>query len=153
MGVEAAIVASVASAGIGAYTAIQSGKYAQAAAEAETRQYEEERRMAVLQAQEEANARNRELLRTQSENLALAAAKMGVDPNESASFLALKESNIQEAERDVGAIRLMGAAQAEKFKLSAWNAKMSGKAAKTASYGQAASSLLGGYKDYKYLSS
>jgi len=153
MGVEAAIVASVASAGIGAYTAIQSGKYAAAAAEMERQQYEEQKRMAELQAIEDANARKRELLTTQSSNLALAAAKMGVDPNESASFLALKESNIAEAERDIGAIRLMGLSESRKYALSAYNARMSGKAARTASYGQAASSLLGGYKDYKYLSS
>lgn len=152
MGVEAAIVASVASAGIGAYTAIQSGKYAAAAAEMERQQYEEQKRMAELQAIEDANARKRELLTTQSSNLALAAAKMGADPNESASFLALKESNIAEAERDIGAIRLMGLSESRKYTLSAYNAQMSGKAARTASYGQAASSLLGGYKDYKYLS-
>jgi len=147
--IETAVIASAA---ISAASAIQSGKYAAAAAEMERQQYEEQKRMAELQAIEDANARKRELLTTQSSNLALAAAKMGVDPNESASFLALRESNIAEAERDIGAIRLMGLSESRKYTLSAYNATMSGKAARTASYGQAASSLLGGYKDYKYLS-
>ena len=116
MGLETAVV--VAASAISAGTAIQSGKYAAAAAEMERQQYEEQKRMAELKAIEDANARKREMLTTQSSNLALAAAKMGVDPNESASFLALKESNIAEAERDIGAIRLMGLSNLENTRLA-----------------------------------
>lgn len=141
---KGAIIASTA---VSAYSAIQQGKYAKAAAEAEAQQYAEEKRMAELKALEDANARKRDWLESSASNKALFAAKTGTDPNESASFLALRASNELTAERDIGAIRLMGASQSRKYDLSSWNSKMSGKAAMTAAYGRASSSLLSGYKD------
>lgn len=142
-------IAIVASTAVSAYGAVQSGKYAQAAAEAEAAQYEQEKRMAGLKAIEDSNARKRDLIRTEAANKAAFAAKTGTDPYESASFLALRESNKIEADRDLGAIRLMGAAEQNKYALSSWNARVSGKASAQAGYTKAASTLLGGYVDYK----
>ena len=75
MGIEAAIIASTV---VSAYSAVQQGKYAQAAAEAERQQYEEEKRLAAIQATEDANERNRQNLAAQASNRALFAAKTGV---------------------------------------------------------------------------
>jgi len=144
--VTAAIVVSTATS---AYSAIQQGKYAKAAAEAEQQQYEEEKRLAALQAIEDANERDRQLLAAQASNRALFAAKTGTDPNQSASFLALRDANEAAAERDVGAIRLMGAATARKYQLSSWNSGLEAKSAMSAAYAKAGTSLLGGYVDYK----
>jgi len=141
---KAAIIASTA---VSVYSAVQQGKYAKAAADAEAKQYEEQKRMAELKAVEDANSRKRDWLESSASNRALFAAKTGTDPNESASFLALRESNELTAGRDLGAIRLMGASQSRKYDLSSWNSKMSGKAAMTSAYGKASSSLLSGYRD------
>lgn len=141
--------AVIASTAVSAYSAIQQGKYAKAAAEAERQQYEEEKRLAALRAIEDANARDRELISAQASNKALFAAKTGTDPNQSASFLALRDANEAAAERDIGAIRLMGAATARKYQLSSWNSGLEGKSAMMAGYAKAGSTLLGGYIDYK----
>lgn len=144
--VTAALVVSTATS---AYSAIQQGKYASAAAEAERQQYEEEKRLAQLQAIEDANERKRELIASEASNRALFAAKTGTDPRESASFLALRDANEAAAERDIGAIRLMGAATSRKYQLSSWNSGLEARAAKTAGYTKAATTMLGGYIDYK----
>ena len=146
MGIEAAIIASTV---VSAASAIQQGKYAKAAAEAEQQQYREEQKLAQLRAIEDANARNRENLAAQATNRALFAAKTGVDPSESASFLALRDANEEAADRDLGSIRLMGAATSRKYQLSAWNSGLEAKSAMSSAYAKAGTTLLGGYVDYK----
>lgn len=132
-----------------AYGAIQQGKYAKAAAEAEERQYKENQRMAELQAIEDENERTRELIASEASNRALFAAKTGADPYESMSFLALRDANQEQAGRDIGAIRLMGASQSYRYGLGAYSSRMEGKGAMIGAYAKAGSSLLGGYADYK----
>ena len=146
MGIEAAIIASTV---VSAYGAIQQGKYASAAAKAEQQQYEEEKRLAELKAIEDANARKRDAIVADASNRALFAAKTGTDPSESASFLALRDANEAAADRDLGAIRLMGAATSRKYQLSSWNSGLEAKSALSSSYAKASSTLLGGYIDYK----
>lgn len=141
--------ALIASTAVSAYSAMQQGKYAAAAAQAEQQQYEEDKRLAKLQALEDANERKREMLASESANRALFAIKTGADPRESASFLALRDANEASAERDIGAIRLMGAATNRKYNLSIWNSGLEARAAKTAGYTKAATTMLGGYIDYR----
>ena len=146
MGIEAAIIASTV---VSAYSAIQQGKYAKAAAESEERQYRENQRMAELEAIEDENARNRELFASEATNRTKFAQMTGADPYESSSFLALRDANQRTASRDVGAIRLMGASQSYRYGLGAYSSKMSGKAATIGGYAKAGSALLGGYVDAK----
>lgn len=141
---KALIVASTA---ISAISTIQAGKYAAAAAAAEEAQYREQQEMAKIQALEDAAARESEMNRINSANLALAASK-GYDPWESASFLALREENVEEAQWDVRGIRLMGLANERKYGLGAYGSKMSGQAARWKSAGQLSSTLLSGYSRY-----
>lgn len=140
--VKGAIIASSA---VSAYSAIQQGKYAKAAAEAEQQQYEEEKKLAALKAIEDANVRKKDMLIADASNRALWAAKTGTSPTESASFLALRDFNEAQAEKDIGAIRLMGAASSRKYDLASWNSRLEGKSAMSAAYGKAATSLLSGY--------
>jgi len=150
MAINAAVKAAIyASTAISAYTAIQQGKYAKAAAESEERQYKENQRMAELEAIEDENARNRELFASEATNRTKFAQMTGADPYESNSFLALRDANQRTAGRDVGAIRLMGASQSYRYGLGAYSSKMSGKAAMIGAYGKAGSALLGGYTDLK----
>ena len=141
---KAAIYASTA---VSAYSAIQQGKYAKAAAEAEQQQYKEEQRLAELKAVEDANERKRQSIDAEASNKAYFAAKSGVDPNESASFLALRDANKATASRDIGSIRLMGAATSRKYQLSSWNSGLEAKSAMSSAYAKAGSTLLGGYID------
>lgn len=141
---KAAIYVSTA---VSAYAAIQQGKYAKAAAEAEKQQYEEEQRLAQLKAIEDANARKREGIAGEATNRAYFAAKAGIDPDESASFLALRDANEAAIDRDIGSIRLMGAATTRKYQLSSWNSGLEAKAAMSSAYAKAGTSLLGGYID------
>ena len=141
--------ALIASTAVSAYSAIQQGKYAAAAAEAERQQYEEEKRLAQLQAIEDANERKRELIASEASNRALFAAKTGTDPRESASFLALRDANEAAASRDLGAIRLMGAATSRKYQLSSWSSGLEAKSAMMSGYAKAGTTMLGGYIDYR----
>jgi len=140
--VKAAIVAGSA---VSAYSAIQQGKYAKAAAQQEADQYEQEKRLAKLKAIEDANDRNQEMIIAEASNKALWAAKTGTDPSESASFLALRDVNEEMARKDLGAIRLMGAAASRKYDLAAWNSRLEAKTSMRSAYGKAATSLLSGY--------
>lgn len=142
---KALIVASTA---ISAISTIQAGKYAAAAAAAEEQQYKEQQEMAKIQALEDAAAREAEMNRINSANLALAATK-GYEPWESASFLALREENVEQAQWDIRGVRLMGLATERKFGLGAFGAKMEGKAAKWRTAGQLSSTLLSGYTKYE----
>lgn len=142
---EAAIIASTA---VSAVSSIQAGRYAAAAAEAEAQQYKEQQEMAKIQALEDAAAREAEMNRINASNIALAAAK-GYEPWESASFLALREENIEESQWDIAGVRLMGLANVRKFGLGAFGSRMSGKGAKWQSYGNLASTMLGGYSKYQ----
>lgn len=144
--VTAALIVSTATS---AYSAIQQGKYASAAAEAEQQQYEEQKRMAALQAIEDANSRKKDQLIADASNRAMWAAKTGTMPTESASFLALRDANEATADKDIGAIRLMGAQTARKYQLSSWNSAVSARSAKMSGYTKAATTMLGGYIDYK----
>ena len=144
---EAALIASTA---ISAYSQIQAGKYQQAAYEAEARQYEQEAKMAALQAEEESIAREKEYQANRSRNLLLASAA-GYDPSESASFLALEEEEEKTRDWDVGGISLMGKVGVQKQKTAAWSSRMSAKSAMTSAYGGAAGTLFSGYRSYKKL--
>ena len=144
--VKAAIVAGSA---VSAYSAIQQGKYAKRAAEAEELQYKENKRMAELSAIEDENERNRELIASEASNRVSFAAQTGGDPYESMSFLALRDANQRQASRDVGAIRLMGASQSYRYGLSAYSSRMEGRGAMIGGYARAGSSLLSGYVDAK----
>jgi len=140
--------AMLASTAVSAVSSIQAGRYAKAAAEAEAQQYKEQQEMAKIQALEDAAAREAEMNRINSANLALAASK-GYEPWESASFLALREENIEESQWDIAGVRLMGLANVRKYGLGAFESKMSGKAAMWSAYGQAGSTMLGGYSKWK----
>ena len=140
--VKGAIIASSA---VAAYSAIQQGKYAKAAAEAEAQQYEEEKKLAQLKAMEDANDRNKQMIIAEASNKALWASKTGTDPTESGTFLALRDVNEEMASKDIGAIRLMGAAASRKYDLASWNSRLEGKSAMSAAYGKATTSLLSGY--------
>jgi len=145
MGAPALMLASSA---ISAFGQLQAGKYAAAAAKAEEQQALEQKRMAELKAIEDATARKKEAYASGATNRALIAAKTGVVPSESASFLALKDADEETAAADVGAIRLMGASESRKYQLSAYSSRMEGKAARTKAMFGAAGTMLGGYADY-----
>lgn len=136
------IVASVASAGVSAYSSIQAGKASYQAAEFERAQYEEQSKVAEVQALDEEADRKRRLNQVLSSNMAAAAA-MGVS-TEGRSFLAIQEESEAEANRDIGRIRLNAKSDKYRNSLAAQQAKMSGKAAMKSGYTGAATSLLSG---------
>lgn len=139
----------LASTAVSTVSAIQQGKYSQQAAELEAQQYRDDAALARIQATEESNDIKREFFDMKASNIAYFAAKTGADPSESASFLALNRANMETRDRDIGAVRLVGASQQRKYGLSVFSSQMSGKAAKIGSYGKASSSLLSGYTSYK----
>lgn len=142
-------IAVIASTAVSAYGAIQQGKYAEAAAENEARQYKEEKMMAQIQAIEESNDRTRDFLDMKASNLAYFAAKTNTDPYESSTFLALKKANADTLDRDLGSMRLLSSATQRKYDMSIFNSQMSAKAARIGSYARASQSLLSGASTYK----
>ena len=144
--IETAIIASAA---ISAASAIQTGRYAKAAADAEAAEYKRQEQLAQLEATEEVNALKRDALKVAASNKALFAAKTGADPKESASFLALKESIETDLDREIGSVRLMGLSNAQKYRSAAYQSRLSGKSALIKGYASAGSSLLSGYTKYE----
>lgn len=141
--------AIVASSTVSAASAIQTGRYAKAAADAEAAEYKRQEQMAQLEATEEVNAMKRDALKVAASNRALFAAKTGIDPKESGSFLALKESIESDVDRQIGSVRLMGLSNAQKYRSAAYQSKLSGKSAMIKGYAGATTSMLSGYTKYE----
>jgi hypothetical protein len=112
-----AIASGVATAGLGVVQGIQSSR----AAKLEATQYEDERRTALLAADQEEVARRRRLQSILSMNEALRGSR-GL-AFESGSERALREANIQEAESDIGTARLNRLGQARRAELGAFGAR------------------------------
>jgi hypothetical protein len=136
----------IGSAVMGAASSIQQGNAQAAAAEFERVQYEDQRKMAEIQGLDEESDRRRRLSQVLSSNQA-AAAGMGISTDGSRSFLAIQKDSAREAERDIGRIRLNAKSASNSARLSADQAKLTGKTARKSGYIGAGQSLLeGGYK-------
>ena len=137
-----AAASGLATAGLGVVQGIQSSR----AAGLERAQYEDEARTAKLAADQEEVARRRRLVSILSENEALRGGRgLSFD---SGSELALRESNVSEAERDISTVRLNRLGQVRKAELGAYGASMretsglfSGAGAFVSGLGGAATSL------------
>lgn len=135
----------MAAAGLTAYGDIQEGKAGAQAAEFERAQYEEQGKMAQIQALDEESDRMRRLNQVMASNRASASA-MGVLAD-GGSFLATQQANKVEAGRDIGRIRLNGKSNERRFSLAAEQSRMAGKAAMKSGYIRAAGSLLQGVNE------
>lgn len=128
-----------------AYGQMQAGKAQAEAAEFERAQYEEQRQLAQVQALDEEADRRRRLNQVLSTNRA-AAAGMGIS-GDSRSFLAIQKDAGNEAEKDIGRIRLNASSTNRRYALAESQSSLAGKSARQSGMIGAATTLLsGGYK-------
>ena len=115
-----AIGSGIASAGLGVVQGIQTSR----AAKLEQSQHEDEARSARLAADQEENVRRKQLYSVLATNEALRGSRglaMGTGTD-----LALRDSNISEAEDDIATGRMNRLGQARKSDLAAWGAGQRG---------------------------
>jgi hypothetical protein len=145
MGPELVAIAALASAGVSAVGALVQGGQAKAMADYNAKVAENDARAAELQAgYEEERFRDRAGKLRSAQRAAV--AKSGIDLE--GSPLAVMEETALEAEMDALSIRQQGSVEAARARSRAALDRMEGKAAKTASYFRAASSLLNGASAY-----
>ena len=143
MGVAVAL--SVLGTAVSAYGQMQAGKAQAQAAEFERAQYEEQRKLAQVQALDEEADRRRRLNQVLSTNRA-AAAGMGIS-GDSRSFLAIQKDSENEAERDIGRIRLNASSTNRRYALAENQSALEAKtASKSGVIGASATLLKGGYE-------
>lgn len=143
VGTIVSVASSVAQAGLGIVQGIRSSR----AASLERQQFEDEKRLALLAADQEEVARKKRLASILSLNDALRGARglaMGTG-----SEVALREANIAEAESDIGTARLNRLGQAQRAHYGILGASMresgglfSGAGAFASGLGSAATSLM-----------
>ncbi len=136
------IIATLASTAFGMFSSIQEGKQKAAAANFERVQYEDQRKIAQIQAMDEESDRRRRLNQVMATNRA-AAVGAGIS-GESRSFLAIQQDSQTEAERDIGRIRLNAAGTNRSLTLAIDQKKMEAKNAKRSGIGGAISNLFDG---------
>jgi hypothetical protein len=133
---------------LSAFGQVQAGNAQAQAAEYERAQYEEQKKVAEIQAVDEELDRRRRLERVLASNRAAAAAS-GIGTDTSRSFLAIQEGNEDEASRDIGRIRLNAAGQTSRYSIASDQARLEGKSARKSGMISAGATLLGGgYKAY-----
>ena len=126
----------IASLGLGLMAAQQQ----RSAYEMEAQAYEEQAKMAGIQAKQQENERNRRL-RMQLASLGTSMAAQGVEIGSSASVLALQEDEIKVAKNDIASIKLMGMSKRRQYGLSAAGSKAAGKATILGSYAKTAAGI------------
>lgn len=125
---EIALVASkVASTAIEYIGARNQAAYAEGAANIQAQAAADNKEMARIQALQEENDRQREfdILRASNEN------QTSYDPQTSPSFLALGKQNKKELADDIANIRLLGAANANRYELERQSALIDAKSARS----------------------
>lgn len=132
----------VAAAAVSAFSAIQAGRAQEQQASFERAQAKDNRELAKLQAAQEETDRRKQLAAILAAQDAEAAAQ-GLGVGNYGSFAAGQRAERELAERDVESIRLMGQLRARQYGLQAQQASMAGKAARTAGYLKATSTMLG----------
>lgn len=140
----------VASTAVSAYGTIQAGNAKAEAAEFERAQYEDQRKINQIQALDEENDRRKRLNQVLASNRA-SAAGMGISTDASRSFLSIQQDSANEAERDIGRIRLNAAGENRRLSLAADQARLEGSAARRSGYIGAAGTLLKGGYEYTQL--
>lgn len=132
----------VAAAAVSAFSAIQAGRAQEQQAAFERAQAEDNRELAKLQAAQEETDRRKQLAAILAAQDAEAAAQ-GLGVGNYGSFAAGQKAERELAERDVESIRLMGQLRARQYGLQAQQSSAAGKAARTAGYLKATSTMLG----------
>lgn len=132
MGVEMQIV--------GALVGLAGARQAKAASEMEARAYEEQAKMADIQARQQEEERNT-LLRKQLASLGTSMSAQGIALGTSQSVSALAGEEKRLAKKDIDSIKLMGMSNRRKFQISAAGSRAAGKAQFTAALGSTAMSL------------
>jgi hypothetical protein len=122
------IITTLISTGVGMFSSMQQGKSQAAAANYERVQYEEQRKVAEIQALDEESTRRKRLEQVMATNRA-AAVGLGIS-GESRSFMAIQDDSQAEAEKDIGRIRLNGAQTRRSLTMAADMKKMEAKSAK-----------------------
>jgi len=143
MGDPITVALMVGGTAISAYGQMQAGKAQAQAAEFERAQYEEQRQLAQVQALDEESQRRKRLNQVLSSNRA-AAAGAGIQTDGSRSFLAIQKDSANEAERDIGRIRLNAASTNRSYMLQEQQSSLAGKSARSSGFIGAAGTILGG---------
>jgi hypothetical protein len=142
-----ATVAMVAGTAVSAGATIYQGIAADKAGELEAQQYRENAAAAELASEQDALARRKDLARTIAAQQALRAGS-GVDLR-SPTSLAIEEASRQETEADILASRYNFAAEAERNRLAARQAKRSGRASLYGGFIGGTGQLLSGASAFK----
>ena len=113
---------------------------AKKAYELEAQSYQEQKDLSEIQSGQQERDRLR-MLRMQLASLGTSMSSQGVALGTSASTLALEKDEINIANRDIDAIKLMGMSNQRRFSLSARGSKMAAKGAIIAGFSKATSSI------------
>lgn len=125
---------------IGALVGLAGARQAKAASEMEATAYEEQAKMADIQARQQEEERNT-LLRKQLASLGTSMSAQGIALGTSQSVSALAGAEKALAKKDIDSIKLMGMSNRRKFEISAAGSRAAGKAQFTAALGSTAMSL------------
>lgn len=125
---------------IGAIVGLAGASQAKAASEMEARAYEEQAKMADIQARQQEEERNT-LLRKQLASLGTSMSAQGIALGTSQSVSALAGQEKALAKKDINSIKLMGMSNRRKFQISAAGSRAAGKAQFTTAMGSTAMSL------------
>jgi len=139
------------SAGITAVGTISSMKSQQAALNREKYRLETESKMAALAAAQEENARRQYSEKEKANNLAYQSIAGYAD--DSMSFLNMNKQIIQNRNKDIADIRLMGKSVNLKYRQMAFENQARMEAVTFGGYTSAIASLVNGYGNYKYYGS
>lgn len=113
---------------------------AKKAYELEAQSYQEQKDLSEIQSGQQERDRLR-MLRMQLASLGTSMSSQGVALGTSASTLALEKDEINIANRDIDAIKLMGMSNQRRFSLSSRGSKMAAKGAMIAGFSKATSSI------------
>ncbi len=113
---------------------------AKKAYELEAQSYQEQKDLSEIQSGQQERDRLK-MLRMQLASLGTSMSAQGVALGTSASTLALEKDEINIANRDIDAIKLMGMSNQRRFSLSARGSKMAAKGAMVAGFSKATSGI------------
>jgi hypothetical protein len=113
---------------------------AKKAYELEAQSYQEQKDLSEIQSGQQERDRLK-MLRMQLASLGTSMSSQGVALGTSASTLALEKDEINIANRDIDAIKLMGMSNQRRFSLSARGSKMAAKGAMISGFSKATSSI------------
>ena len=123
-------------------------KAQKAAMQREQQRYEQERKVAQLQAIEQENSRKDALNQTLADNLAFQSASGYYD--DSRSFLNISKQAINKAEKDLSNIRLHGVAIDKKYRDQMFENTLASKHNSFGGYVSIVSGLTSGYANYQW---